>query len=68
MTCRRANTASNLGANPRAIARAIDRELAESPEPPEIQARQAFDELVGVGGVPMRSWADCRQEDLTESQ
>ncbi len=33
-----------------------------------MQARQAFDELVEVGGVPMRPWADCHHEDLTEAQ
>ncbi|KAK3899718.1 hypothetical protein C8A05DRAFT_36646 [Staphylotrichum tortipilum] len=42
------------------------RERTESLEPPEIQARNAFDELIEVGGVPMRPWADCRPGDLAD--
>ncbi len=49
------------------------RERTATPPPRTVerfrqQALDAFDELIGVGGIPLRPWTDSRVEDLTDAQ
>ncbi|KAK3293378.1 uncharacterized protein B0H64DRAFT_404175 [Chaetomium fimeti] len=49
------------------------RQRTLSPETPSaekgsLDARKPFDELVELGGIPLRPWVDYRPEDLTDAQ
>lgn len=54
-------------ANPRHRQRTLSPETP-SAEKERIKARKPFDELVELGGIPLRPWIDFRAEELTDAQ